>query len=109
MATSRKRSEAAAGEPTQEPPPGWVDVEMSVAARKALYRFRYLTESQRAALRAGVVYESGEYMVVRITTGDATLLAGDLTHAIVHGQQGAASAELMNEAAEALEAALGIR
>lgn len=115
MATGRKKTKAPtfnveeAEDSATEAPPGWVDVEIPVAARRALSRFRYLTEAQRAALATGVVHESGEYMTIRIEAVEAEHLAADVTHVIVHGRRSTMWAEIMDETASALERALGIR
>lgn len=92
-----------------EAPPGWIDIEIPVMARRALARVRYLTEAQRAALAAGAVHESEEYMTIRIEAVEAEHLAADITHVISHGRRSAMSAEVLDEIATALERALGIR
>lgn len=91
-----------------EPPPGWLDIEIPVAAQRALARARYVSEAQRAAIAAGAVHDDGEYMTIRITAIDAQHLAADITHAIVHGRLSVTSAEVLEEIALALESGLGI-
>jgi hypothetical protein len=115
VATGRKKTKPPtfhaeeAQDSATEAPPGWIDVEIPVAARRALSRSRYLTEAQRAALAAGIVHESGEYMTIRIESVEAERLAADVTHVIVHGRRSTMWAEVLDETASALERALGIR
>ncbi|MEI8258578.1 MAG: hypothetical protein WCJ30_23140 [Deltaproteobacteria bacterium] len=82
---------------------------MHVAAWRALFGFRYLVPTQRSALEAAVQGESDEYVLFEIDGVDAMMLAGDLSHEIVHGRRSQQKMELFNEAAEALEDALSRR
>ena len=86
-----------------------VEIEFSIATWRALFKFKYLTPSQHAALKTAVSGASGDYVTLEMAEVDAEFLAGDLSHQIVHGRSSARTANLLDDAATAIEIALSQR
>jgi len=84
----------------------FVEIELSVAEHGALLKFKYVDPMQLAQLEAArPIGNGGEYVLVKMESYRAEMLAGDLAY-VINRAKLAGTIMLLNGAAEAIEQAL---